>query len=140
MDFRVVWMLVVMLTVVRVSQKSVSPLYPLLTFTDLMRAQRLKPKLRLCAARSARSVPSSATGPSAALPCGALHHTLLRQAASLTRDTGGLFLIEPHGTEDGHLWTPVVVPGATGPASTRFRGQGSAELDCGKCSSSAGAE
>lgn len=45
----------------------------------------------------------------------------------------------PHGTEDRHLWTPVAVPRTIGPASTRFRGQGSADLDCGKCSSPAGA-
>lgn len=73
----------------------------------------------------------------------------LRSPSSYLTTTGNLphqghrslsYRTIPHGTEVRHLWTPVVVPGATGPASTRFRGQGSADLDCGKCSSLAGAE
>lgn len=92
-------MLVVMLTVVRgVSEERLSAVPPTHLHRPDVGLSGSKPKLRLCTARSTRSVPASATGPSAALHCGALHHTLLPQAASLTRDTG-LFLIEPSPME-----------------------------------------
>lgn len=122
-------------------QKSVGPLHPLLTFTDVMGVQRLE----------AQAAPLRSTrGP--LRPClgyWTLCRATLQSLSSYLTTTGSFphqgqrslsYKTIPHGTEDRLPWTLVVVPGAIGPASTRFRGQGSADLDCGKCSSPAGAE